>query len=950
MHSETILTNLITVNDAIADFSYTQNNACFPISVDYQDLSTNATSWNWDFGDGSTSTSQNPQHIFNTLPANDVTLSITDGNGCTGDTTIQNIQILNADLAASDTIVCTNAIINFTSNSSMASSWKWNFGDGNFSNLENPSHQYSNPGMYDVSLIITDGQGCRDTIIKANLIEVQQVIADFTYTSPTTCPPIISQFNNLSNGATNYLWDFGDSSSSILSSPSHIYTAAGTYTISLIATNDIGCVDTAYSNNPILVPGPILDFNINNTLGCDSMDIQIQNNSSNAISFYWDFGDGSNSYDPNPNHSYANPGTYLVTLIAEDTMGCESYLTYYQPIEILQSPVADFSLSQADVCIPSSISLTNQSSFSNNYQWSLGQQTSTLQNTNFNVFITGQQEIELIAFNQICTDTAILAVTGHFQPPVTINHPGILCSNEGIVQLQTNFSNFNTNLTWSGTGINSNGQFDPASVTGNTTIYASFSGICNSTDSIDISIQNAPDASIITTDLSICEGESLSQLQAANPGGIWNGPHTHPFNGNISSSTIAAGNYTISYQINGNCPNSDSIQLTVLHQPEVHITDPGVVCSNQLLLALNSNLSGGSWSGNNIEDQTGKIDVASLGAGTFNYYYNIEGDCPATDSLELEIHQFNDAQIIQPEDVCIEGNPIDLQSTNSQGMWNGAGINNPLNGIFHPAGLNAGDYTITFETFGLCNDIDSVSINVRPLPIIDFEVDPNSQCIGTELQIINNSPNIDNETYMWFIDDSLFSTSKNPSTQLELGGYHFSVQVTNQFGCKAKGVIQDNIVVYDTTPLPAPEIIRSTVINDMDVYTEWFPKQTAVNVIKEYVLFKSADQLTYEYLGTLDPEINHFTDIEVDVYNENYTYYVVSINQCNVASMASNISSSVLLGYEKPNEFQTLLRWTSYENWKNGVNRYEIQQLNEFDQWETIKVVNHDVNQIIIDP
>ena len=174
----------------------------------------------------------------------------------------------------------------------------------------------------------------------------------------------------------------------------------------------------------------------------------------------------------------------------------------------------------------------------------------------------------------------------------------------------------------------------------------------------------------------------------------------------------------------------------------------------------------------------------------------------------------------------------------------------------------------------------------------------------------------------------LFLQAK-PSTQLELGGYHFSVQVTNQFGCKAKGVIQDNIVVYDTTPLPAPEIIRSTVINDMDVYTEWFPKQTAVNVIKEYVLFKSADQLTYEYLGTLDPEINHFTDIEVDVYNENYTYYVVSINQCNVASMASNISSSVLLGYEKPNEFQTLLRWTSYENWKNGVNRYEIQVFNE---------------------
>ena len=947
---QTLYPQLIEVNEAIANFSYTQNNACLPITVAYQDLSANATSWSWDFGDGNTSSNQNPQHTFNSLPTNDVILSITDANGCTGDTTIQNIQTLNANLSASDTIVCTNAIINFNSISIMASSWKWNFGDGSISNLENPSHQYTSPGLYDISLIISDGQGCTDTIRKEDFIEVQQVIADFTYTSPTACPPIISQFNNLSTGATNYLWDFGDSSSSILSSPSHIYTAAGTYNISLIATNDIGCSDTIISNNPILVPGPILDFNINNLLGCDSMDIQIQNNSSNAISYYWDFGDGSNSYDPNPSHTYSNPGTYLVTLIAEDTMGCESFLTYYQPIEILNSPIADFSINQTDVCVPASINMTNLSTYGNSYQWSLGQQTSTLQNTSFNVFATGQQEIVLIAFNQICTDTTIATVTGHFQPPVTINHPGILCSNEGVVQLQTNFNSLNPNLTWSGTGINNNGQLDPTAVTGTTTIYASLSGICSSDDSITVTIQNAPNASIITTDLQICEGENLSQLQAANPGGLWLGPQTHPFTGNISSSTIPAGNYTITYQINGTCPNSDSIELTVLPQPVVQISDPGVICSNQLITSLNSNLSGGSWSGNNIDDQTGKLDIATIGAGTFNYYYTIDGDCPAIDSIELVIHQFSDAQIIQPNDICLGGDPIDLQSVNSSGLWSGAGINNPLNGLFHPAGLSAGAYTITFETYGLCNDVDSVNINIHSLPKIDFQVDPTSQCIGSTLQIINNSPNIDNETYMWFIDDSLFSTSKNPTTQLELGGYYFSVQVTNQFGCKAKGVIEDNIVVYDTTPLPAPEIIRSTVINDMDVYTEWLPKQTAVNVIKEYVLFKSADQLTYEYLGTLDPEFNHFTDVEVDVYNENYTYYVVSINQCNVASMASNISSSVLLGYEKPNEFQTILRWTSYENWKKGVNRYEIQQLNEFGQWEKIKIVNHDVNQIIIDP
>ena len=464
-------------------------------------------------------------------------------------------------------------------------------------------------------------------------------------------------------------------------------------------------------------------------------------------------------------------------------------------------------------------------------------------------------------------------------------------------------------------------------------------------------IQNAPDASIITGDLQICEGESLSQLQANNPGGLWLGPQTQPLTGYISSSMISAGNYTINYFIfDGGCSNSDSISLTVIPQAVVEIIDPGLICSNESFITLNTNLTGGDWSGNNINTQSGVLDVNSLGAGTFNYYYTISGDCPAIDSIEIEINQFNDAEIIQPDDICVNDSPIDIQSVSFPGLWSGTGINNPLNGLFHPTGLSAGSYLITFQTYGQCNDVDSINMIINPLPEINFDIDPGSQCIGSNLQIINNSPNIANETYMWFIDDSLFSTHNSPSIQLELGGYHFSVEVTNQFGCIAEGDIEDNIIVYDTTPLPAPEIIRSTVINDMDVYTEWFPKQTAVNVIKEYVLFKSQDQLTYEYLGTLDPEINYFTDIEVDVYNQNYTYYVVSINQCNVASMASNISSSVLLGYEKPNEFQTLLRWTSYENWINGVNRYEIQKLNEFGDWEIIKVVNHDVNQSIIDP
>ena len=159
-----------------------------------------------------------------------------------------------------------------------------------------------------------------------------------------------------------------------------------------------------------------------------------------------------------------------------------------------------------------------------------------------------------------------------------------------------------------------------------------------------------------------------------------------------------------------------------------------------------------------------------------------------------------------------------------------------------------------------------------------------------------------------------------------------------------------NIIIYDTTALPSPEIIRSTVLEDVDVYTEWYPKELPTNRVKEYVIFKSDGQNEeYEYLATLDNTINYYTDVNVDVFENSYTYYIVSVNECNVTSNASNISSSVLLGYDKPNDFQTILKWTSYQEWKEGVNRYEIQKLNEYGQWEVFKVVNHDVNQILID-
>ena len=91
-----------------------------------------------------------------------------------------------------------------------------------------------------------------------------------------------------------------------------------------------------------------------------------------------------------------------------------------------------------DFSAPEPISLTNTSINATNFDWTFGQQSSSLQNSSFIVFIPGQQEIQLIATNQICSDTITHVITGHFQPAVSISDPGILCSNEGVVQIQAN--------------------------------------------------------------------------------------------------------------------------------------------------------------------------------------------------------------------------------------------------------------------------------------------------------------------------------------------------------------------------------------------------------------------------------------------------------------------------------------------------------------------------------
>ena len=379
-------------------------------------------SWVWDFGDGSSSTSQSPVYTYPQYGVYNVTLTIQNNFGCSESIThtviVYAAVIANFDSAS----VCAQTPLTFNNTSQVllsgvAITWHWDFGDSNTSNDSLPTHTYNLPGIYTVTLIASMASGVADTATH-QITVIENPVADFTFTE-VCWGDTLTSFNDNSYSSLPLVlwqWNLGDGTISNQPDVNHYYLQSGTYNVLLVVKNSLGCIDSVNKNVRVF-DIPSVNFVVSQNQGCMPMTVTFNDhstvNDANITNWLWNFGDGLGSVGySNINHTYDFDGLYSVTLTVMSDQGCKNTLTIPDFIQVYPKPSADFSYSPTLPLNTDLVQFQNLSTGSNNWEWNFGDGNNSNVFNPAHVFNQGFYTTVLIAYNDYnCTDTAFRTIT-----------------------------------------------------------------------------------------------------------------------------------------------------------------------------------------------------------------------------------------------------------------------------------------------------------------------------------------------------------------------------------------------------------------------------------------------------------------------------------------------------------------------------------------------------------
>lgn len=476
-----ILTLTVTAAPSAA-FTYT-GSSCLGDATTFSDASTapglTISTWAWDFGDGQTSTQQNPTHTYATSGDYPVKLTITNSGGCSSTSSMQTVHISAKPVAAFtySTPACAGQPVTLTDQSTTAdgtiAQWIWNYGDNTTTETKTVNtpftHTYTNAGTYTVTLQVVSASGCTSSVLSQDVVIHPLPVVDFTL--PDVClSDAYAQFTDASTIADGtqagftYLWNFGDSNAttanpntSTAQNPQHKYLQAKDYIVTLTITSQNGCV-AAVKSKTFIVNGavPKAAFTVTNSSGgtglCSGDDVVFDASNSSVdfgsitkIVFYYDYNN-----NPTVTSTYTKSGGTI-------------------PADNL---------------------------FRHNYGL-------------FNTPATKNYLVRMVAYSgESCSSTFDQTITIKANPVVDLSAIGTICQDAAPIQITENKNGFTGTGVFSGTGISATGLFDPSvSGAGTFTINYVFTAAngCGYSTSQDVTVNATPKVSA-GDDLHVLEG------------------------------------------------------------------------------------------------------------------------------------------------------------------------------------------------------------------------------------------------------------------------------------------------------------------------------------------------------------------------------------------------------------------------------------------------------------
>ncbi len=828
----------------------------------------------WIFGDGFTSTADNPIHDYPALTTYNVTLATYNAASGCRDTDFFSINLIPAvpNFTASDTVICKYESVTFLSSytGSVPGTYAWSIDGFGVNNTPAFTDTFYVPGWHTIKLQITDQNGCIDSVVKNNYILVGKPTPNFTGSPVSGCKPLTVLFTDGSSAATGtslstYEWAFGDGAVATVGTTaiSHTYTVGGTFTVTEIVTDNIGCKDTVVKPAYITVFDPVASFSASNTHPCLNIPITFTNTSTGGIvSSVWDFGDGNTSTTTSPVHTYSTYGTYSVKLTVTDGNGCTNEVTYISYINVAV-PNANFTMSDsASVCPPLLVNFTNTTTGATTYDWAFGDGGFSTAPSPSNLYVlSGLYNVRLIATSVYgCKDTLskpvnIFGYAGAFTytplqgcSPLAVHFVATLSN---VPNITWDFSDGSTaSVTYSDTITHiysTPGAYVPKLVLSDNT------GCQTSSVGIDTIKVDAVNTKFTTAPSPVCIGVEFTFTDSSttywSPITTW----TWTYDGNTSNlqaptHTInTPGTYPITLLVvNGwGCIGTMTKDIVVDPPPDVTASPDTIVCVGDPAVLTGYGAQTYTWTPPATLSCTACNPTNATPAviTTYTVMGTDHNGCKdsATVTVGLRTHTISNAW---GDTAVCAGTPVKLYDTGGHTyLWlppTGLSSNTISDPIATPPYTVI--YTVIARLGGCIPDTNYVTLVIWPLPTVDAGPDQRLLA-GSTAQL--QATGTDIATYKWWPGETLNCTDcYNPVASMTVMTT-YNVDVTSDRGCKSSDSVK--ILLYcDNSQVFVPNAFTPNGDGQNDVF---YPRGIGVKVIKTFRIYNRWGEMLFEREG-----------------------------------------------------------------------------------------------------